>query len=230
MITSEDFFDETIKQYWGKEGLPVVFDGITNLEKYNCAPVKILWVLKEGNERKHEDRDHREYHSCVTWAPGWKSTYKNIILTTYGLLNNCCFEELPLLDNDARVNNQYVMDDIALININKNGGGGSANESIIKANYVKYKDVILKQIYEINPDIIINCSRVSKIFDDITDMYELNKTQYKSEFDLIVNYAENSSKLLIDYWHPNVRANIVSADAYQKQILDIFLLWNKSKN
>lgn len=226
MISNEDFFDKTIKQNWGKDGLSVVFDGITNLEKYSKSPIKILWILKEGNERKHEDRNHREFHSCVTWYSGWKSTYKNIILTSYGMLNNCSFEKLPVLDEDAKVNNQYVMDYIALININKNGGGGTANDSVIKANYAKHKEILLQQIHEINPDIIINCSRVSQLFNDISMQYGLTKMKYYSkEFELLVNYAQNSSKLIIDYWHPNVRANIVPVKAYQKQILDIYFSW-----
>lgn len=72
MFINEDDFDDVIKQEWGKDGSTVVYDGITNIKEWNKTPVKILWILKEGNEHTHEDRDHREFHTCVTWYSGWK--------------------------------------------------------------------------------------------------------------------------------------------------------------
>lgn len=225
MFKTENEFDSIIKQEWG---FPVVYDGITNIEKYKEAPVKILWILKEGNENSEQDeRDHRDFHTNVAaYYPGWKSTYKNIILSTYGILHNLEYKNLPALNDDATVNGENVLNSIALINVNKNGGGSTANASIIEDNYTKHKDVLLQQIEGISPDVIINCSRVNSLFDDVCKNYNLSKKKYdfRPEFDYVVDYAESSEKLLINYWHPGAH---MTDESYQKQILDIYKMWNK---
>ena len=193
------------------------------LEKYKEAPVKILWILKEGNENTEQnERDHRDFHTNVAgYYSGWKSTYKNIILPTYGILHNLEYKDLPALNDDATVNGEYVLNSIALINVNKNGGGSTANASIIEDNYTKHKDTLLKQIEGISPDVIINCSRVNRLFDDVCKVYNLSKKQYdfRSEFGYVVDYAENPEKLIINYWHPGAH---MTDESYQKQILDIY--------
>ena len=211
MFKTEDEFDSVIKQEWG---LPIVYDGITNIDEYKKSPQKILWILKEGNEGdKTQERYHRDFHldnNIVVYYPRWKATYRNIILTTYGILNNIPYNQIPSLSEDSKVNGKYILNKIALINVNKNGGGGSSNRNIIEANYTKHKNTLLQQIDGINPDIIINCSRVKRLYEDVAEKYGLKKKQFNSEFKLMFNYAENSSKLLSDYWHPNVRSYYVS--------------------
>ncbi len=172
MFKTENEFDSIISQEWGE---PVIWDGITNLEKYMKSSPKILWILKEGNEHEKRNRNHREFHQNVTDYPNWKSTYKNIILSTYGILQNLEYKELPPLNNDATIGTEIVLDEIALINVNKNGGGGHENHTIIEFNYTKHKAILLQQIEGINPDVIINCSRVSRLFNDVAEKYRLEK-------------------------------------------------------
>lgn len=227
MFKTVDEFDSVIKQEWG---LPVVYDGITCIDEYNTAPLKILWILKEGNESEGQDeRDHRDFHTNVAeYYSGWKATYKNIILSTYGMLHNLAYKDLPTLSDDAKVNGEYVLDKIALINVNKNGGGSQADSSVIEDNYTKHKSVLLQQIDGINPDVIINCSRVNRLFNDVADKYGLAKKQHdaRQEFDLVVDYAENTKKLVINYWHPGAH---MTDESYQKMILDVYALWRVGK-
>lgn len=226
MFKTENEFDSIIKQEWG---LPIVYDGITKISEYKEAPVKILWILKEGNENtEQEERDHRDFHTDMSnYYSGWKATYKNIILPTYGILHNLAYKDLPVLNDDATINNEYVLNKIALINVNKNGGGSMANPVVIEENYTKHKEILLQQIEGIAPDVIINCSRVNRLFNDVCKMYNLSKKQYdfRPEFDYVVDYASNSEKLLINYWHPGAH---MTDESYQKQILDIYKTWKSS--
>ena len=228
MFKTENEFDPIIKQEWG---LPVVYDGITKISEYKGAPVKILWILKEGNESTEQiERDHRDFHTNVAqYYSGWKATYKNIILPTYGILHNLSYKELPELNNDTTVLGEYVLEKIALINVNKNGGGSQANMGIIEENYTRHKDVLVQQIDGIAPDVIINCSRVNRLFNDVCKRYCLTKQQYdfRPEFDYVVDYATNSEKLLINYWHPGAH---MTDESYQKQILDIYQKWKSETN
>ena len=226
MFKKENEFDSIIRKKWG---LPVVYDGITCIDSYKSAPVKILWILKEGNENVEQDeRDHRDFHTDVAkYYSGWKATYKNVILPTYGMLHNLDYKDLPALADDAKVNGEYVLDKIALINVNKNGGGSQANSSVIEENYTKHKDVLLQQIEGISPEVIINCSRVNRLFDDVCKKYNLtkNKFDFRPEFDYVVDYAASPERLLINYWHPGAH---ITDESYQKQILDIFNQWKKN--
>ncbi|MBR5095719.1 MAG: hypothetical protein IK094_01270 [Treponema sp.] len=225
MFHSENEFDHIIKQEWG---LPVIYDGITNILDYKKAPTKILWILKEGNENeKQQERDHRDFHTNVSeYYHGWKSTYKNIILPTYGILHNTSYANLPSLQDDATVNGEYVLNSIALININKNGGGSQANASNIEENYTKHKNTLLQQIEGINPDVMINCSRVTRLFNDVAEKFKLSKKKHdaRPEIDFVVDYAESSKKLIINYWHPGAH---MTDESYQKMILDIYKKWHK---
>ena len=85
------------------------------------------------------------------------------------------YKDLPELNDDATVNNEYVLDKIALINVNKNGGGSTANTAIIEKNYTDHKDVLMQQIDRISPNVIINCSRVNRLFNDVCNKYYLVK-------------------------------------------------------
>ena len=49
---TEDFFDEEICNSWGNNA---TFDGITDIEEYQKASVKILWILKEANNGAEEN-------------------------------------------------------------------------------------------------------------------------------------------------------------------------------
>ena len=61
MFDKENEFDSVIRQEWG---VPVIYDGITKISEYKESPVKILWILKEGNEStEQEERDHRDFHT-----------------------------------------------------------------------------------------------------------------------------------------------------------------------
>ncbi len=219
MFKTEKEFDSIISKEWGE---PVIWDGITNLESYMKTSPKILWILKEGNEHKKENRNHREFHQNVKIYSKWKSTYKNIILSSYGILNNLEYKDLPPLNDEAMINDDIVLDKTALINVNKNGGGGHANHTLIELNYTKHKAILLQQIEGINPDVIINCSRVNRLFNDVAEKYRLEKKEYSSEYNKTINYAYNSEKLLINYWHP---ASRMKDEKYQKQLLDIYKIW-----
>ena len=144
------------------------------------------------------------------------------------MLHNLAYKDLPILSDDGKVNGEYILDKIALINVNKNGGGSQANASVIEDNYTKHKSVLLQQIDGINPDVIINCSRVNRLFNDVADKYGLAKKQHdaRQEFDLVVDYASNSKKLVINYWHPGAH---MTDESYQKMILDVYALWRVEK-
>lgn len=217
-------FDEKIRQEWGS---PIILDGIIDIDKYLTVNPKILWILKEGNEaNSNEDRDHREFHENVIVYNGWKTTYEKLIKTTYGLLYNCKYDDLPNLENDAKMDKENVLLKIALININKNGGKGNAFKTNIELNYSIHSKIILEQIKEINPDVIINGSRVFRLYNDVSskDFYNLNKDNHNG-----INFSFNKEKLFIDYYHPGCRKITKTTKEYCSDIINIYQNWLNMK-
>ena len=85
-----------------------------------------------------------------------------------------------------------------MININKCGGESRSKKSQIVASYEKHKDFILRQIEQINPDVIINCSGVENLIDNLQDKFGLIPMETRKADCYYSNF-----KLLIDYCHPN---------------------------
>lgn len=221
---TEREFDERIKKEWES---PVVYDGITHIDSYKKTQPKILWIMKETNENGNgEDRYHRDFHQHVKDDyPQWKRTYKKIILTSYGLINKKNYFDMLDIARDKELKGCHeVLWNIAFINVKKTGGKAKSQSWEIEQSYKKHKDTLLFQIDCIEPDIIINCSRVSAVFDDIADKYNLTKQQTKVD-EWPINFASNSKKLIIDYWHPNAHIN---ENWYCTQIIDIYNSWQKS--
>ncbi|MBR5097438.1 MAG: hypothetical protein IK094_10080 [Treponema sp.] len=212
-------FDETIKKEWPS---PVMYDGITNLERYKKAKCKILWILKETNENENdEDRCHREFHEDVTVYKNWKRTYKKIILTSCEILNDKSFFD----ERDGNLEDKCdVLNDVAFINVNKTGSTSQSNGWHILECYQKHKETLLAQIDGIEPDVIINCSRVGEVFEDVSKKYSLAKKQFTTLDKYVINYASNGKMLMIDYWHPNAR---ITDEWYCSQIFDIYKMWAK---
>jgi len=191
-------FDEEIKSIWKYP----VLDGIVNLKKYKATSPKILWILKEANKSEgiKEIWDHREFHEDVTSYLYWYRTYTKIIYVSYGIINNILnYNSLPPLDENAFCNGDYVLNKIAIINLNKGGGSSRSNNSVIKNHYFKNKDFHHRQIKAFKPDIIINASGVWELFSDLTN------DEYKQISGQKLFYSIKDNQLIINWYHPNAR-------------------------
>lgn len=181
----EDFFDEEIKRIWGENA---TFDGITSVEEYQKAPVKILWILKEANNGDEENPiffHQRDFHKDITKQNRegknypWWNTYNNILYASYGILHNEVYKDFNGMEDvdtkTATIDNEYVLSRIAFINVKKGSGGKSSNSNTITKSYLENKEVLLEQIRGISPDVIINCSKVAELTTDLkeSNLYKL---------------------------------------------------------
>lgn len=184
---------EEINHNLAKENEFLVLDGITDYDQFGKSGMKILWIMKETNQSNtpHAD-DLRNFHKNVKTYPRWRRTYKVIIKATYGILNNKAYNEIP---SEADISD--ILNEIAFINVKKTGGGSNSSWSQIYNHYIRNKEVILEQVACIEPDIIINCSRIFPVFKDLTQM------EYQSVGNF--NVAKTKNGLIINAFHPNQR-------------------------
>jgi hypothetical protein len=182
---TEDFFDEEIRNSWGNNA---TFDGITDIEEYQKASVKILWILKEANNGDEENPIlfyQRDFHKDITKQNRegknypWWNTYSNILYASFGIIHNEVFKNFNGMEDldrkTAKIDGEYILSKIAFINVKKGSGGKSSNSNQIEKNYIENKEVLMRQIQGINPDVIINCSKVTQITIDLkqSGLYKL---------------------------------------------------------
>ena len=153
-------------------------DGIIHYESYKKELVKLLWVLKEPHGDGY--RDHRDFFSCPKdFYPKWMNTFGNVMRVSWAILENVYeYSEIPPVNKeDCTIDGSFILEYVAIININKKGGESRTPAGKLEKEYAKkeVKNFLLKQIEFINPRIIINCHRVGKFIDDQLGGNILNK-------------------------------------------------------
>lgn len=212
-MKNENQLDESISKIWEN----AIYDGIVDLEMYKNSEFKILWILKEANNGGTGLRgwNQREFHKNVSGYPNWRRTYKKIIQVSYGILNSIeNYNDVPKVENDSTIKSKYILDNLAIINIKKNGGGSVSYQKIINQNYATHKEFLKTQIDLINPDIVVNASHVGSLFID----YCGNNFKSIEKF----RYGFANGKLVIDAYHPNARYGEAK---YYRNIMEAFLNW-----
>lgn len=212
-------FDKKIRNNWDN----AVIDGITNINRYKANETKLLWILKEPNKENPEEIfSHRNFHKDVSRYTKWQNTYRRIIYVSYGIINKQYkWHDIPDFKENSKIENVNILEDIAIININKSGGSSTSNDSFINKVYIEKKDLLIDQINSINPDVIINASRVYSLF------YDLNiSSQRINKLNTIkTEYFKRKDRLVINTYHPNCRVKNVTDEVYVGSILKIVKNW-----
>jgi hypothetical protein len=220
-MTKEEFtmqqneLDNEISKIWEHPH----FDGIIHYELYQKARIKLLWILKEPSNTK--GGNSREFCLNVKdYNPYWQNTFGNIMRVAYGILDgDKDYTEIPPINKkECTIGDSIILDEIAIININKSGGGKITLPGKLDREYERagVKEFLLKQIEFIAPEIIINSHGVRPFFIDQTGGNETKKINAEE-------YAVNNNRLIIWTTHPT-RAEPKS---YCNNILNIVSLWRK---
>jgi hypothetical protein len=207
-----------------------ILDGIIDEDKYKKSPIKILWVLKEGNVAegdKNKQRDIREEFREDGHKKNALSipTFRKMIYATYGILHSDKdWSDVPFANEEA----YEVVKQIAYININKYPAAATSNYNDIKKAYNDNKLELLKQISRIDPDVIVfgntlyyfDFEDLGEIGWTITDRkYADEKTKYTAFYEI------SSSKLCINAYHPAYTK--ISNEVYWDEIRKAYRIWKK---
>lgn len=197
-----------------------ITDGIIDIDKYLRADYKILWILKEPYDYFNENGD--------PYGGGWsicevlsgkqtisdfqsgRPTYKPMIYTSYGILNNFCrWENMNNVENDCSMLD--ALKSVAYINVKKTPGYTTSNYSTIENAYQKYRTILIKQIEYFQPDIIIGGSTLHLFFEDLDLKKELMRKNCS------VEYIVKNKQIFINAYHPAQR--IISQEQYCDDII-----------
>ena len=180
-------------------------DGIVNRDVFNKCKKRILWILKEVNH----DGELDDWDMCEILRteikgekginPGWSNTFAPIIYSTYGILNNLKWHEIPYCNEKPEIID--VLNSIAYMNVKRTSGGANVDYQKLSEAYKENKNLLFNQINEINPSIII---------------YGGTFYLFENDLDLI----SNKNVTHISAYHPAHRGN---KEIYCNQIIETAL-------
>ncbi len=214
---------EQIKQIGLYNDCHFVIDGIIEPEKYLKAKYRILWVLKEANSETVswsylENFKNKEWlFQCGKSVP----TLKRMIYTTYGILRDCEWSEIPDSSNEESFE---PLQEIAIINIKKIPGGSISESNEIQQAYYDNQELLKRQIETYNPNVVIFGNTLQYFyksdFDGLEEAVKEN-TEYGNAF------YNTENILYIHTWHPAVRGRGFTDKEYVMDIVNIVKNWKR---
>ncbi|MBC8432665.1 MAG: hypothetical protein H8D96_12200 [Desulfobacterales bacterium] len=130
-----------------------VADGPVVPEKYSIVRPRILWVLRETNgggdwDLKSFLRDNTNLFSYSRWH----ATFGAIAKISKGLIESLEVSEIRKLNARSAVES---LRDIAVINLNKRGGGRNVNWETFPSDVQTFHPFVKSQICVLDPEILI---------------------------------------------------------------------------
>jgi len=190
-----------------------VIDGVIDPEKYLKAKYRVLWILKEANS-ENDSWSYLKNFKRKEWLEKHgrsNPTLRKVIYTTYGILRNSEWSDIPWANEEAAFN---PLQEIALINIKKMPGASAADNNTIQEAYHEDHDLLKKQIEAYDANIVIFGGSF-KYFQK-TDFKGLESAE-KEITELGNHYYNTGEKLYINSWHPSATNN-----SDKNYVLDIF--------
>ena len=134
-----------------------VLDGAVNEDFWSNLPKnRILWVLREVNDYPGDLRDLLKQFVNDPNPSGiyanWQKTYGAVVQVSYGIITGCR-EWGSWTDNIDGI--RKVLNEIAVINVNKLGGGSVSDSRTLTEAAEKFHEEIIKQIELLDPNIVI---------------------------------------------------------------------------
>lgn len=188
-------------------------DGVINLDKYFNSKIRIMWVMKDANSSDDSDWDQRHAISDLKEDYGikkdWEKTFQHIVYTTFGILNNKRWDEIPFIKDNVDI--VEILKSIAYINIKKIPGGSTVTDSTLQMYYNKDKEILIEQLNKLEPEIII-FGNTLKYFKSDLNLDKINKLN-------IIEYSIHNDKLYINGNHPNyISRGGVNAEEHYSEI------------
>ncbi len=185
-----------LKTDWKKARPEYCFcnDGILNLQKYNSAPCKLAFLLKESND------DFVDIAPCYQGYDPAKGN-STLFWRAINIIKHRCY---CIAKNDNTAFEQIknaIVDDIAYINIKKNcENKPKSSDNEIYAYGEKDRDFLIQQLEIINPKIVVCCGNiVAQIYKDfLGDLKLLNEC--KSQ---VFYFDKKNNRFILQTQHPS---------------------------
>lgn len=211
---------------------PVTFEKENKL--WDAAPLRILFLSKEqyiGDQAAYES-NMTSFHNERAELEDNRLTsvifLRRMAWSLYGLSKSTPSAVVPFDDvygHDTEV--LQCVDELpfAWINCKKEGGGAACSNAALIDAMNEYKDYLVKQIRNVDADIIICCGHKEGLKNStgnlILDFLKNNmfNLEYAGNDYQDLWYDKVTNKLAIDSWHPSAR---VSHEAFYHYIVETY--------
>lgn len=205
-------------------------DGIINPTNYLVAHSKIMWILKEVNSDEEDRtllinflRNPKDEVSGI--KKGWAGTFNRIAYTTYGILNDKLWHQIPNIHESYQV--IQSINDIAYTNVKKVPGGSRSQYEELVEFHNKYGWILEKQIKLYEPEIII-CGGTGDILDKMFTEILPDTWKPIGNNEKNPKFYDYGNKLLIYTYHP--RNSVMTNENYCNSIIEKVLWWKNKKS
>lgn len=198
-------------------------DGIYDIEKYLCSSPKIMWILKEP----YDDTDKNGNPCGGGWFlndafdndDAWKNpTWQPIIYIQHGIKYKCHWNDMDWIRNDKLMVDR--LKEIAYINVSKMPALTQSDDNQVQGNFESYwKDIIIMQIQEYQPEVII-CGNTYWMIKDIFNSIFVSEHKIVEENIHILNIIKTSKFTILDVYHPNQKVKNLTRELYVNTIID----------
>ena len=185
-------FEAYQSHYSTKYSGTIIKDGIINSNLYKSQNPKILFICKEHNQLADEvvDGDYK-----VWWNEGLKYRFaRRISEWAFGIAN-----DFPPIETITEEQKKLALKSIAFLNVKKIAGNNQSDYKDLKEIISWSRSLIIDQITEINPDIIICSLGYSDLVQDLFSV----QAYINSGHD--INYLIWNNKMVFDFYHPSIR-------------------------
>lgn len=216
-------------EYQGRKAIP---DGIVDVDEYLASDLKIMWILKEVNSEDDEGewdmrdlfKNFKDSTTNTGIKKGWGGTYLPLIYTTYGIINNKKWNDIPYIVDDYSV--VEVLKKTAIVNLKKVSGLAQANVSELKSFHEEFGNTLKKQIEIYQPNVII-CGGTGEFLDDLfSELFDSKYFQNQDEKSKTIFYKYDN--VIIAYaYHPSYakRQGNGFEEEYGNSIIENVLDW-----
>lgn len=229
-----EFTLDDFGNYYYKNEDHVYEDGIMNNSLFCSEKIKLLWILRETNGnfnpknwwgRKEYENEKLNSFDGVKKKGSLRHTWESVARISFQILNS--FES----DDDYEL--AACLERIAIINLKKTPGKEKTNKE-----YDEYlskecnREIFVKQLKRINPDIIICGNTLNNI--------KSSEINYRKGKRIVLNtFSDNSkfmkrnscfcfsNKLFINPYHPS---NVMNKNEYVKIVVSAYQNWLKIHN
>lgn len=202
----DKFADNDIQQHeallneWAIQALHkdkgFIRDGIIDPQKWNLAPIKLLFINKEARDGEEDDSSDLRTFILRYW--NGNVDYKTIATVSalaYGLNKASTDSRLrfPSYEQPQRSEFKEPLFSSAIMNIKKSDGRPTSNDTDLKKYVNADHDFITRQVALINPQIVI-CGGVWHLIDRLWGAKKIYDSVYEAD-----------GRIFIAFWHPSNR-------------------------
>ena len=206
-MNSEEYkkLDDQLRNEWRKmkkeDQIGFVWDGIIDYDCWLSHNLKLLFIAREAYSNNDEEWDYAEEYKNADGRFNYKKSqgFHNRINEWSYAIDEAMHDKTNIERKDA-CDDDYKQSRIstlssALINIKKIDGVKSSSLNELRSIAIRDKDLLQKQLDQINPNIILFCGTYTDILKNImfTDALPIAGTK---------RCYEMHGKLLIDFFHP----------------------------